>query len=77
MTADVTGGQRPAEPGEMCTCGRQAVMVFVTPRDGGSVRETGYCGVIDGGDKSGPCPVLRRHPPRGRPVPEVPPATAR
>lgn len=41
---------RPAEPGERCTCGRQAHVVFVHA-DG---RETGYCGREDGGQK-GPC----------------------
>jgi hypothetical protein len=43
--------ERPAQPGELCTCGRQAVTVFINP--GG---ETGYCGLSDGGDESGPCP---------------------
>ena len=33
-------GQRPAEPGEVCTCGRPAVIVYV----GGAFGETGYCG---------------------------------
>ena len=35
--------QRPAEPGELCTCGRQAVMVYPTGEHG----EVGHCG-IDG-----------------------------
>jgi hypothetical protein len=44
--------QRPAEPGERCTCGRQAIVVYL-----GSVFEpTGYCGIPDGGDITGPCP---------------------
>ncbi len=43
---------RAALPGERCTCGRQAVQVFV--HDDG--RETGYCGLPDGGNQSGPCP---------------------
>lgn len=36
MTAD----QRPAEPNEVCTCGRKAVIVFL----GGPYGPTGYCG---------------------------------
>ena len=43
--------QRRAQPGELCTCGRQAITVFVTEKWG----ETGYCGRTDGG-RSGPCP---------------------
>lgn len=43
---------RAARPGERCTCGRQAVTVFA--RDDGS--EVGYCGLPDGGDRTGPCP---------------------
>ncbi len=42
---------RSAEPGELCTCGRQATEVF----EGGPFGSTGYCGRPDGGDKSGPC----------------------
>jgi len=45
-------GQRPAEPGEVCTCGRPAVLVFL----GGTYGDTGYCGLPDGGGDSGPCP---------------------
>ena len=45
-------GQRPAEPGEYCTCGRQAVLVFT----GGAHGDTGYCGLPDAGDRAGPCP---------------------
>ena len=44
--------ERRAERGERCTCGRQAVTVFLHP-DG---RETGYCGLPDGGASDGPCP---------------------
>jgi hypothetical protein len=33
--------QRAAEPGELCTCGRQAVTVFFTDRFG----DVGYCGI--------------------------------
>ena len=35
--------ERPAQPGELCTCGRQAVRVYVTSEHG----EVGHCG-IDG-----------------------------
>jgi hypothetical protein len=42
--------ERRAEAGELCTCGRPAVVVFVTERFG----ETGWCGTNDGGAK-GPC----------------------
>ena len=38
---------RPAQPGEVCTCGRLAVVVFLTERWGA----TGWCGVSDGGRK--------------------------
>lgn len=44
--------QRPAQPGERCTCGRAAVLVFV----GGRFGYTGYCGIPDGGARSQPCP---------------------
>lgn len=52
---------REAAPGDLCTCGRQALEVFVRA-DGD---EIGYCGVPDGGSKSGPCPFCgkRRHSP--------------
>ncbi|GLY63719.1 hypothetical protein [Amycolatopsis taiwanensis] len=43
--------ERAARLGELCTCGRQAVTVFVGDRG-----EVGYCGLPDGGDRSGPCP---------------------
>jgi len=33
-------GQRPANPGERCTCGRAAIVVFLGGRRG----DTGYCG---------------------------------
>lgn len=53
-----TSGTRAALPGERCTCGRQAVEVFVHAN-----RETGYCGLPDGGAKTGPCPFCggQRH----------------
>jgi hypothetical protein len=34
-------GERPARPGEVCDCGRPAVVVFVTGRFG----DVPYCGV--------------------------------
>jgi len=43
-------GERPAESGELCTCGRQASVVFI----GGRFGNTGWCGLSDGGAK-GPC----------------------
>jgi hypothetical protein len=42
--------QRPGETGERCTCGRPAVIVFVTDVWG----EVGWCGRSDGG-RGGPC----------------------
>ena len=33
--------ERPAEPGELCTCGRQAVTVIGTEHFG----DIGYCGI--------------------------------
>jgi hypothetical protein len=44
--------ERPAVPGELCTCGRQAVVVYL----GSVFGPTGYCGIPDGGDQTGPCP---------------------
>jgi hypothetical protein len=44
--------QRPAAPGELCTCGRQAIVVYL----GSVFGPTGYCGIPDGGDHTGPCP---------------------
>ena len=38
-------GQRAAEPGELCQCGRAAVLVFL----GGQWGPVGYCGLSDGG----------------------------
>jgi hypothetical protein len=57
--------ERPAAPGERCTCGRQAIVVYL----GSTFGPTGYCGVPDGGDRAGPCPFCGgpRHPePDGR-----------
>lgn len=39
------GAVRPAQPGELCECGRPAVQVFL----GGDRGDTGYCGRGDGG----------------------------
>jgi hypothetical protein len=44
--------ERPAAPGERCTCGRQAVVVYL----GSVFGPTGSCGIPDGGDQTGPCP---------------------
>jgi hypothetical protein len=57
--------ERPAEPGELCTCGRQAVVVY----RGSVFGPTGYCGIPDGGDRAGPCPFCggpRHDQPYGR-----------
>ena len=57
-------GERPAAPGERCTCGRRAVVVY----QGSVFGPTGYCGIADGG-RAGPCPFCGgpRHPePYGR-----------
>jgi hypothetical protein len=43
--------QRPPMPGELCTCGRSATVVFQNERWG----EVGWCGLNDAG-RSGPCP---------------------
>jgi hypothetical protein len=44
--------ERPAEPGELCTCGRQAVVVYF----GSEWGPTGACLIQDGGSRQGPCP---------------------
>jgi hypothetical protein len=44
--------ERPAALGERCTCGRPAIVVYL----GSTFGPTGYCGIADGGDRSGPCP---------------------
>ena len=44
--------ERPAAPGERCTCGRQAIVVYL----GSGFGPTGYCGIPDGGEDTGPCP---------------------
>jgi hypothetical protein len=57
--------ERPAVPGERCTCGRQAIVVYL----GSVFGTTGYCGIPDGGDRAGPCPFCggpRHREPYGR-----------
>ena len=49
---EATPTERPAALGERCTCGRQAVVVYL----GSVFGPTGYCGLADGGDQTGPCP---------------------
>ena len=39
--------QRAAQTGELCTCGRLAILVF----EGGLFGDTGYCGRSDGGER--------------------------
>lgn len=39
--ANATGGERPARPGELCSCGNPAVTMYQTPEHG----EVPYCGV--------------------------------
>lgn len=56
---------RPALPGELCTCGRQAVDVIATERFG----DIGACGLDNGGEpENGWCPFceneLRHDEPR-------------
>jgi hypothetical protein len=43
--------QRPAQPGELCTCGRPATVVYLHDQR----PPTGWCGISDGG-ANGPCP---------------------
>lgn len=43
--------ERPAEPGELCTCGRPARIVYITSRFG----PVGYCG-LPGARPTSPCP---------------------
>lgn len=38
-------GQRPAQPGEQCSCGRSASTVYLTESHG----EVPWCGLNDGG----------------------------
>jgi hypothetical protein len=60
-----SASERPAEPGELCTCGRHAIVVYL----GGIFGPTGYCGIADGGDRAGLCPFCggpRHQEPEGR-----------
>jgi hypothetical protein len=50
LTSGYESSERPAEPGELCTCGRQAVVVYVTEQFG----DIGYCGIADGGANAQP-----------------------
>jgi hypothetical protein len=52
FTRRVEQTERPAEPGELCTCGRPAIVAYL----GGAFGPTGHCGIQDGGDRTGPCP---------------------
>jgi hypothetical protein len=47
--------ERPAVPGELCTCGRQARVVYLVVDEGGFVGPVGSCGIGDGG-RGGPRP---------------------
>jgi hypothetical protein len=42
---------RPAEEGELCTCGRPALVVV----SGGTLGYIGWCGQMDS-NRTGPCP---------------------
>ncbi|MGW5361560.1 hypothetical protein [Actinopolymorpha pittospori] len=44
--------ERTAHPGEVCTCGRPALVVLTGTKWG----PIGWCGLSDGGDLKGPCP---------------------
>jgi hypothetical protein len=62
---EAPSSERPAEPGELCTCGRQAIVIYL----GSVFGPTGYCGIADGGDQTGPCPFCggpRHREPYGR-----------
>jgi hypothetical protein len=48
--------ERPAEPGELCTCGRPAITVYLAGKFG----PTGWCGQADGGNQAEPCPFCGR-----------------
>lgn len=46
-------GRRPAEPGEVCTCGAPAAVVFSYEVRG---EQIGSCMSLDPHTRSGPCP---------------------
>lgn len=49
----ITFTERPGQPGEKCTCGRPAVLIYRTESFG----EVGDCGIRDGGGQPlWPCP---------------------
>jgi hypothetical protein len=48
--------ERPGPARGACTCGRQAIVVYL----GSIFGPTGYCGIADGGDQAGPCPFCGR-----------------
>lgn len=48
----MNASERPAQPGERCTCGRPAIIVYLTAAHG----PVGYCGRPDGGARMVPCP---------------------
>jgi hypothetical protein len=50
--------ERPALPTDRCTCGRPAVVVYLTETHG----EVGYCGVPDGGCRGGAEPSMKPKP---------------
>jgi hypothetical protein len=57
--------ERLAVAGELCTCGRPAIVVYL----GSVFGPTGYCGIPDGGEDTGPCPFCggaRHREPYGR-----------
>jgi hypothetical protein len=54
--------ERPAKVGELCTCGRQARVVY----EGSPWGPTGYCGVADGGQRTEPCPFCGQDRHQGR-----------
>ena len=51
MQLEASPTERPAEPGELCTCGRQAIVIYL----GSIFGPTGYCGIPDGGEDTGRC----------------------
>ncbi len=59
-----TSSERPALPGDLCTCGRQAVTVFINQEFG----EVGYCG-IEGASFNPvlPCPFCSSSSPHRQP----------
>lgn len=53
QTARMTTQERPAQTGDLCTCGRQAAVVFTTEQFG----DVGYCGLEGAASRPVlPCP---------------------